>query len=481
MTKTNINIYTIILTATICLLLSGCKKSFLEIVPKGTLIAEKTEDYARLLGTLDFMNINLSPAVLAGDEISAVEPYFTNEAVTEKRLFNWEPVVYEPEQDAPDLNSLMNCIYSFNKIINEVPASLEGTDQQKKEIIAEARASRAWCYFHLINFYGKPYNRSTASTDPGFPMITNADVTQTNFTRASVEEIHQLITTDLESAIPDLPEKSFRRSRICRAAGKAILAKVYMTMQDFSKALPLLNGAFNDLPLTSQTTVLYNYNTTFATGGIFLPVNSVNGPAYPTTGNNTEVLLSRQFSSFYSYVLNTVVLSPETVLLFDAADHRLKFYVNTARPSGAIPAGTLRKRMSGLIQSGFVLPDLYLLRAECRARTDDFTGAIEDLETLRKNRLPSGKFAVPADVSSDKKKLVNFIIEERIREFALTGYRWIDMRRLSEDPLFTGISFKHKIYKEDNSYTEITMPAERLVLRFPQKVMEQNPAMINNP
>lgn len=481
MTKNNIYVYTLIIITSIGMLATSCKKSFLEIVPKGTLIASKTEDYARLLGNLDFMNINIAPAVLLGDEISAVEPFFTNEGVTDRRLFNWDAVVYEPEQDAPDLNSLMNCIYSYNKIINEVPESTDGTEQQKKEVIAEARAGRAWCYFHLINFYGKPYNKATSATDPGFPKLTIADATQTNFTRASVEDIHQLIVSDLESAIVDLPVKAFRRPRISRATGKAILAKVYMTMQEFNKALPLLNGAFTDLPLTDQVTTLYNYNVTFATGGIFLPINSVNGPAYPTTGSNTEVMLSRQFTSFYTYVLNTMVLSPETVQLFDPADLRLKFYVNTARPSGSLPTGTLRKRQSGLIQTGFVLPDLYLLRAECRARAEDFTGAIEDLETLRKNRLPAGKFSVPGEVSTDKKKLVNFIIEERIREFAVTGYRWIDMRRLSADPLFAGIQFKHKIIKEDNSFTEFTLPAARFALRFPQKVMEQNPAMQNNP
>ncbi|MGN6417476.1 MAG: RagB/SusD family nutrient uptake outer membrane protein [Pseudobacter sp.] len=481
MKKHNLYRYSLFILISTSMLVASCKKSFLEIVPKGTLIASKTEDYARLLGTLDFMNIDISPAVLLGDELAAAEPYFTNESITDRRLFNWEAVVYEPEQDAPDLNSLMNCIYSFNKIINEVPASTDGTEQQKKEIIAEARAGRAWCYFHLINFYGKPYNKATSATDPGFPKLINADATQTNFTRASVEEIHQLIVSDLESAIIDLPVKNFRRPRISRACGKAILGKVYMTMQEFGKALPLLNGAFADLPLTDFPTVLYNYNVTFATGGIFLPINSSNGPAYPITGSNTEVMLSRQYSSFYTYVRNSAVLSPETVLLFDPADLRLKFYVNTARPSGAIPAGTLRKRLSGLIQAGFVLPDLYLLRAECRARAEDFTGAIEDLEALRKNRLPAGKFSVPADVSADKKKLVNFIIEERIREFAVTGYRWIDMRRLSTDPLFAGIQFKHKIFKEDNSFTEITLPAERFALRFPQKVMEQNPAMENNP
>lgn len=481
MRKYNIYQYTLIVITVIGLLTVSCKKSFLEIVPKGTLIATKTEDYARLLGTLDFMNINLTPAVLLGDELSAVEPYFSNETVSDRRLFNWDAVVYEPEQDAPDLNSMMNCIYSFNKIISEVPASTEGTEKQKKEIIAEARAGRAWCYFHLINFYGKPYNKATASTDPGFPLVTSADVTQTNFTRASVETIHQLIVSDLETAIPDLPEKSFRRNRIARACGKALLGKVYMTMQDFDKALPLLEGAFTDLSLTGQNTVLYNYSTTFGTGGIFLPINSLNGPAYPTTGNNTEVILSRQFSSFYAYILNTAVLSPESVQLFDPADLRLKFYINTARPSGAIPTGTLRKRFSGIIQAGFVLPDLYLLRAECRARAENFAGAIEDLETLRKNRLPVGKFSVPVEVSNDKKKLVNFIMEERIREFAVSGYRWIDMRRLSADPMFAGIQFRHKIFKEDNSFTEFTLPAERFTLRFPQKVMEQNPTMENNP
>ena len=68
----------------------------------------------------------------------------------------------------------------------------------------EAMAGRAWTYFLLINYYGKPYSAATAATDPGFPIIQVADVTTTTFTRASVQEVYDFIIKDLTTAIPNL-------------------------------------------------------------------------------------------------------------------------------------------------------------------------------------------------------------------------------------------------------------------------------------
>ena len=81
----------------------------------------------------------------------------------------------------------MRNVYIYNMVINEVLNATDGTDQEKKAIQAEALAGRAWTYFLLINYYGKPYQEATASTDPGFPIVTDADVAAKIYTRASVK------------------------------------------------------------------------------------------------------------------------------------------------------------------------------------------------------------------------------------------------------------------------------------------------------
>ena len=81
---------------------------------------------------------------------------------------------------------------------------------------------------------------------------------------------------------------------------------------------------------------------------------------------------------------------------------------------------------------------------------------------------------------NDASQLVKFIMDERIREFALQGYRWFDMRRISVDPLFEGVSFFHLYYPDPSTPQTITMPGERLTMRFPEKVINENPGMVNN-
>ena len=66
-----------------------------------------------------------------GDEIAAVEPYFSGAALRSQRLFRWDDLIYEPEQNAPELAVPMTNIYLYNKVIAEVMNSTDGTEQEK--------------------------------------------------------------------------------------------------------------------------------------------------------------------------------------------------------------------------------------------------------------------------------------------------------------------------------------------------------------
>lgn len=461
--------------------LTSCKKDFLEVVPKGKLIAQNVSDYNLLLSNLDLVNVGANAQVPMGDEMAAIEPYFSGANVKTQRLFRWDDVVYERDEDAPEIKAPMQNIYLFNKIINEVPNAKDGTEQQKKSIAAEAMAGRAWTYFLLINYFGKPYNQSSSATDLGFPIVVNADVTATKFTRATVKEVYDFIVNDLLSAIPNLPERATHRVRMSKAAAEGLLGKVYLFMGKTNEALPLLNAAITDMANSDIPVRLYDYNVTFAPGGAFLPIGSF-GPSYPYVPNIQESLFGKQAFSFWTFSANELILSKQTVDLFDASDLRLKFYSKATYFGPDYPNGLLRKMGPSNIQYGVVVPDLYLLRAECKARLNDLAGAKADLEILRKNRMPAATASVPAIVASQQLSLLKFVFDERIREFAVSGYRWFDMRRLSVDPLISTTTFTHTLYSKTGTVAStITIKPERLVLRFPQKVMDENPGTQNNP
>ena len=69
----------------------------------------------------------------------------------------------------------------------------------------------------------------------------------------------------------------------------------------------------------------------------------------------------------------------------------------------------------------------------------------------------------------------------REREFAFTGFRWFDMRRLSVDPLFAGTAYTHTVYDPGGNSVYTLKQPERLVLQIPATYLNANPGMQDNP
>ncbi|MNK04010.1 SusD family protein [compost metagenome] len=477
----------ILYTLGLALCFASCGKSFLEITPKGKFIASKVSEYDLLFQNTTLINTGTSPAnaqVPMGDEVAAVDPYFNGAQLRTQRLFRWDDKVYNDDEDAFEMLAIMPQLYTYNKIINEVMDAEDGTLEQKEALRAEGKANRAWAFFMLGNYYGAPYAAATASSALSIPLLTEADVAKTNFTRATVGDIYSHMVNDLKESIPFLPKNPALRTRMSRAAAEALLGKVYLFMGQYEDCLTSMDQAFTDLP-TTFATQLYDLNTTMAIGGTWgydpnWALSSYQS-LYPPAWNNTENLFPKQHGlNGWNSELSDILLSPEVLALFSANDQRLKFF--TPQPSGggkfALPG--LRRRNSGTqAQFGVRLAEMYLMRAEANARLGNIDGAIKDLEALRVKRMPAAEAKVNI---SDKNTLIKFAIDERLREFALQGQRWFDMRRLSVDPLFAGKQYTHIYYDANGQEKErITLRPERLTMRFPEKVMSENPGMTNNP
>lgn len=460
---------------------ASCSKDFLEITPKGYLVAGKVEDYENLLNGGGYSS-GTELFIPMGDEGISVDPYYATMSIRNARLFRWEDKVYEDNED--DATSyILQDVYKLNKIINEVPDAAGGTPQLKKALKAEAMANRVWDYFVLINLYGKPYNSATAATDAGYPIVTSADVTANKFTRASVKEVYDMMVHDLTTAIPDIPETQNLKVRMCKAGAEAILGKVYMFMGNYTAALEQLNNAFAHLPGAGAPAPvsLADLKVTLADYGpwgydpALTPMMFITGD--PARQPQEEVF-ARTVLNYFAFIYNYVIASPETMNLFPASDMRRRFFGQGYFTGDFILPGAKRRLGPITTSQGMNLPDMYLLRAECRARENDADGAAADLLALRNNRMSAADAAIPAGMS--RLQLIQFVLDERVREFAMQGYRWLDMRRLSVDPLFAGKVYTHKHVATDLSETVFTLRPERFVLRLPQKVIDQNPGMANN-
>ncbi|EDM36921.1 hypothetical protein PBAL39_18644 [Pedobacter sp. BAL39] len=469
--------------------ISSCKDSFLEVDQKQRIVATRVADYELLMNSKDLYDFSSEggwqSTVLLGDEVAAESDFLNSGTIQTQRLFRYEDVVYEEGQDSYDQKYFHNNLYNLNKIINEVGDATEGTEQQKQVLIAEARATRAWVYLQLINFYAKPYDASTAASDLGYPIIKTADISIRYFSRNTVQEVYDFILEDLNTALPALPVTPKAATRMGKAAAEAVLGKVYLYMGRFPEALTHFEASFAAIAQQNNPARLYNFNETFADDGSFLPIDEYAGPN--GIGNNpndyTEsVLVRTHYVGSYQPIGNDgLVLTEATQALFGSTDLRLNFYTVNTPDLEPNPSGRLRRYSTTYNKFGVQLPDLYLMRAECRARQNNLTGAVEDLLTLRRNRMPEEDAAVPANVSNNQRDLLHFIMDERIREFASEGYRWFDMRRLHKDPLFSSVLPPHIEYDSNNNPTAYPLREERLTLRLPSFYIAANPGMPNNP
>lgn len=472
----------------------SCKKEFLEIVPKGQQIATMTKDYRQILN-MNFLSQS-NAGVYMGDEITALKPFVNEHTLRTQRLFKYAERIYEADQLPEEVSSeegYIRRLYVFNKIINEVMDSQGGAEMEKKAILAEAKAGRAISNFLFLIDFTTPYNPATAATELGIPELTKADVTLTDFKRQTKKESYEQIIKDLTDAIPDLGPLE-HRWKISRLAAHFYLARIYMAMQNFEGAKQQLDAAFAEIPKSTIPLGLYDYNKVLDPNadeswypmllGLFLV-------GFPQPADNIQTIYSIQVYAV-SYVggnANAYLLSPATIGLFDPQDKRPNLFDPMEfNGSANFPLG-MRHPIGFGTPVGPSLPDLYLMRAECRARANDLAGAIADVELLRAQR--SGAPAVPPAAAASKDALVKYILDERIREFAFTGLRWLDMRRLSVDPVYHDhVRYTHEVRSiEDVNNDGVAgdvvethkLDPKRFALKFGERMLQENKGLEENP
>ena len=91
-------------------------------------------------------------------------------------------------------------ILMTNMILYDID-NMNGTDQEKSLVKAEAHMIRAYAYYMLVNLYGEPYDPATASSALGVPINNLVGAQDVKFQRASVQDIYDIITDDCKAAI----------------------------------------------------------------------------------------------------------------------------------------------------------------------------------------------------------------------------------------------------------------------------------------
>ncbi|MCL2562186.1 MAG: RagB/SusD family nutrient uptake outer membrane protein [Rikenellaceae bacterium] len=473
----------------------GCS-DFLDIKPKGRDVPQTVAHYNGMFNSTNLLNFTYirmnetgSTSLLQTDTYwqlmcdahIADETSFAAMSARSQNAFMWADDIFQENEHCAEYGAMYYQIYTYNLIANNVMDATEGTEQEKRALLAEARVNRALNYYFLAQFFGKPYNEATAATDLCVPLVTEANSSETNFTRATVKEVYDFMIAELEESCPQLDRATRHRLRMFQPAGYIILAKVYMQMGRYGDATTAFQKAENAMSESEVVLGLFDYNTTLSAWGYNPAMPFAWSGGYPTNFdvNNIEVAFLKQ-GSMMSYTLQlfapNVYVKPEFMALYEDDDHRRKFFANK-NSTGTIDYPYYRRLfVRSMPNYAADMPEYYLLFAECLARTGNLTKARELVTTLRKHRMPVESAEIPSGVTTAD-QLIRFIVEERHREFMVMGHRWFDMRRLWNDPLFQDLKDG---YTHTTGERTFVLTEDRLVYRIPPRVMSFNPRWINN-
>ncbi len=219
------------------LLLAGCSESFLDIDPTGRLTSEsylQTDDEVKtaLIGVYNSMQHNFSNGSwasvffiknLPGDDCMA-----GSSEGDQTGYQNIDDFAIQTDNDKIVLiwTNFYKTISSCNTIINKVEADTD----VKSQIVAEAKAIRAYCYFEMVTLWG------------GVPLMTENPTDEAAYhrARATEAEVYAQIEKDFTEAIPVLPLKSEYSAsdifRFSKGTAQALLGKVYLYEEKYSDA-----------------------------------------------------------------------------------------------------------------------------------------------------------------------------------------------------------------------------------------------------
>ncbi|MBI1225357.1 MAG: RagB/SusD family nutrient uptake outer membrane protein [Bacteroidetes bacterium] len=436
------------------LLMTSCKKDFLDRKPKGQLTYDtyfQTEDHALwatnaiyqnfrswemcafpYIGITDIISDDADKGSTENDGLPLLQiDNFTFDATNEMFSLSWKGTYHT--------------IFRANQAIENIP-NIDMDEALRARLVGEAKFLRAYCYFRLVQWYGDvPIITSLLSDDEYFTQ-----------TRRPVAEVYDLIEKDLLDAAAALPLKSGYATadlgRATQGAAKGILAKLYMLKKEYDKAetqcLDIINsGEYSLLPKYADNFAEASENgaeSIFEIGAVAVQA-AVAGPG----ATPFNMIQGVRGVPNLGWGFNRP--SDDLVSEFEAGDPRRQatiIYVGEVLPDGATIVQDnpeiLNERYNqkawvpahaGLQDNGpgniriLRYADILLLAAEALNEDGKAADALVYLNMVRARARGSNNFILPEVTTTDQAELRTAIRHERRVELAMEQQRWFDLLR----------------------------------------------------
>lgn len=316
-------------------------------------------------------------------------------------------------------SSAYNIIYMTNAMLEGLNSSNQVTPEFMSELEGETRFVRAFAYFYLTNLYGD------------VPLILTTDYKENQLAARNPQaEIHEQIIDDLEIAINLLGTNynNGERTQVNKFAATALLARVYLYLEDWQQAETLTTQVINE---TSQYELLNDLNDVFLANSkeAIWQISPLGRGGSGIHTNEGNIFIIDPILSF----LAAIQLKEEFMEVFQETDRRFINWIGYNPGRNTFFAHKYKVRNSStypISEYSMVLrlAEQYLIRAEARVRKGDLAGGIEDLDIIRKR---AGLVLITeTNLGISQQELLDKIFEERRKElFAEWGHRWLDLKR----------------------------------------------------
>ncbi|MFN8255489.1 MAG: RagB/SusD family nutrient uptake outer membrane protein [Bacteroidales bacterium] len=350
------------------------------------------------------INIRNSELFAGADELSWQGTYNAPREIFNHQIISSNGDITSQWMESYDCINVCNNVLSALDVVNE---------EDQGTVEGEALFLRSLMYFDLVRFFGETYESGQENSQPGVPIVLTPTrgIGEENFLpRNTVEEVYDLIITDLEKAATLLPEDNGYYASW--GAAKALLARVYLQQGNFTSALAASNEVLESGLYALTATYAEEFNNDEATSeDIFVTkFTSADGVSPMTEFWSTTEYGGRD---------GDIEILDGHLNLYDPADERLAlFWIG----NDAVRSGKWNNQY-GLVNH-FRLAEMYLIRAECNQRLASNVGAspLDDYNTIHT------RAGLPAAASI----ILDDILLERRLELAHEGFRFHDAKRLKE-------------------------------------------------
>lgn len=319
-------------------------------------------------------------------------------------------------------------IVNTNYLINGID-QIDGDEAELNRIKGEAYIGRALIHYNLVRLFGAAYDVTTASTDLGVPYMLSKEPSKPE--RNTVQEVYDYIESDLLAAV-DLMESGAEPDNVffTESFAYGLLARVALDMKAYdeviryasevianSGAVLLEGNAFENLWLEDVgDEIIWKVGYTKDDFG--------GAPGYNYFNRNDM----EEGKPQPDYIPANWLLD-----LYNKTDdiRFTTYYVETETNQGwtgtlinKFPTNPMFDRQGVNMPKPMRLAEMYLLRAEAYANSDEDGLAAADLDALLSTRITNH-----AAITLTGQDLKDFIFNERLRELAFEGFYWFDLKR----------------------------------------------------